>query len=73
MEIIKNISILISKFNFNPNFLSDIAALEAMIVAIAIPLSFNIISMISEKYQSEVISKRYAQEESKKGSGLAMQ
>jgi len=62
MEIIKNISILISKFNFDSNFLSDIAAFEAVIVAIAIPLSFNIVSVISEKYQSEVISKRYTQE-----------
>ena len=62
MEFIKNISILISKFNFDSNFLSDIAAFEAVIVAIAIPLSFNIVSVISEKYQSEVISKRYTQE-----------
>jgi len=62
MEIIKNISILISKFNFDSNFLSDIAAFEAVIVAIAIPLSFNIVSVISEKYKSEVISKRYTQE-----------
>jgi hypothetical protein len=62
MGVINSIFILISQFTLDSNFLSDIAAFEAVIVAIAIPLSFNIVSVISEKYQSEVISKRYTQE-----------
>lgn len=62
INIIKDISVLISKFNLDSNFLSDIAAFEAVIVAIAIPLSFNILSVMSEKYQSEVIPKKFTQE-----------
>lgn len=50
--------------NFNPstNFLSDIAAFEAVVIGIAIPLSFNMVSRISERYQSEVIAKQFFRE-----------
>jgi uncharacterized membrane protein len=46
----------------NINFLSDVIAFEAAVVAIAIPLSFEIISRISERYQSQVITKKFNQE-----------
>lgn len=50
--------------NFVPtaDFLSDVAAFEAVVIAIAIPLSFEIVSRISERYRSEVISKKFVQE-----------
>jgi len=60
-DFIKNIYYLLINFNPEPKFLSDIAAIEAVVIAIAIPLSFEIISRISERYQSEVISNRFAQ------------
>jgi len=49
--------------NFTPtqNFLSDIAAFEAVVIGLAIPLSFEIVSRISERYQSEVITKKFLQ------------
>lgn len=55
---------LLVAFNFtpSPNFLSDIAAFEAAVIALAIPLSFEIVSRISERYQSDVISKRFVRE-----------
>ena len=46
----------------DPSFLSDIAAFEAVIIGLAIPLSREIISRISERYHSDVISNRFAQE-----------
>lgn len=52
----------ILSFTPTPNFLSDIAAFEAVLIAIAIPLSFEIVSRISERYQSEVITKTFIQE-----------
>jgi len=50
--------------NFTPtrNFLSDIAAFEAVVIGLAIPLSFDIVSRISERYQSEVITKKFIQD-----------
>ena len=38
-------------------FVSDVIAYQAAIIAIAIPLSFQIISQISERYQSGVITR----------------
>ena len=38
-------------------FVSDVVAYQAAIIAIAIPLSFQIISQISERYQSGVITR----------------
>lgn len=52
----------ITNFTPTPNFLSDIAAFEAVVIGLAIPLSFEIISRISERYQSEVITKRFLQD-----------
>ncbi len=46
----------------NTGFLSDIVAFQAAIIAIAIPLSLEIISRISERYQSGVITKKFSQE-----------
>lgn len=51
-------------FLFNPDidFLSYIITFEAVIIAIAIPLSFEMVSRISERYQSEVITKKFLKE-----------
>ena len=38
-------------------FLSDIIAFEAAIAAIAVPLSFEMVSRISERYHSDVINR----------------
>lgn len=45
-----------------PDFLSDVAAFEAAVIALAIPLSLEMVSRISERYQSEVITKKFLQE-----------
>lgn len=52
----------IYQINPNINFLSDVIAFEAAVVAIAIPLSLEIISRISERYQSQVLTKKFNQE-----------
>lgn len=61
-EIILSLFKQFTKFNPDINFLSDVIAFEAAVVAIAIPLSLEIISRISERYQSQVITKRFNQE-----------
>jgi len=61
IEFISNIYFFLKAFNPSPTFLSNIAAIEAVIIAIAIPLSLEIISKISERYQSEIISKKFFQ------------
>lgn len=38
-------------------FLSDVIAFEAAIAAIAVPLSFEMVSRISERYHSDVINR----------------
>jgi len=43
----------------NPTFLSDVAAFEAVIIAFLVPLSIEIISKISERYNSEVITRTF--------------
>lgn len=55
---------LLLVLNFTPSrdFLSDVAAFEAVVIGLAIPLSFEIVSRISERYKSEVITKRFIQE-----------
>jgi hypothetical protein len=58
-EGILSIIAFLSDFAPNPTFLSDIAAFEAVVIAIAIPLSLEIVSRISERYESEVISRRF--------------
>lgn len=47
------------EINPNPTFLSNIAAFEAAIIAFLIPLSIEIISKISERYNSEVIIRSF--------------
>lgn len=43
----------------NPTFLSDAAAFEAVIIAFLVPLSIEIISKISERYNSDVITRSF--------------
>lgn len=61
MDIINSTITFFSNFSPTPDFLSDIAAFEAVVIALAIPLSFEIVSRISERYQSEVISRKFIQ------------
>jgi hypothetical protein len=61
IEFISNIYFFLKTFNPSPTFLSNIAAIDAVIIAIAIPLSLEIVSKISERYQSEIISKKFFQ------------
>lgn len=58
------INIIKYMINFAPSpvFLSDVAAFEGAVIALAIPLSLEIISRISERYKSEVISKKFNKE-----------
>lgn len=44
----------------NPTFLSDVAAFEAAIIAFLVPLSIEIISKISERYSSDVITRSFS-------------
>ena len=44
------------------NFLSDIAAFEAAVIAFLIPLSLEMVARISERYQSEVVLKPFEDE-----------
>lgn len=50
--------------SFSPSFkfVSDVIAYQAAIVAIAIPVSLDIISRISERYQSGIITKEFNQQ-----------
>jgi hypothetical protein len=56
--------LLLGIYRFVPprDFLSDVAAFEAVVIGLAIPLSFEIVSRISERYKSEVITKRFIHE-----------
>jgi|GEM_PF-6119917 len=46
----------------SPEFLTYTLAFETTIIAIAIPLSLDIVSRISELYESEIISRKFSQE-----------
>lgn len=46
----------------NPDFLSDVAAFSGVLIALAIPLSFETIFRISDKYQSDLISDKFDKE-----------
>ena len=46
----------------NTNFLSDIITFESAVIAIAIPLSIEIVSRISERYESGIITEKFQQE-----------
>lgn len=50
------------KFVPQKDFLSDIIAVQAAIISIAIPISFNVISRISERYKSSVIINQFNQQ-----------
>lgn len=50
------------KFVPQKDFLSDIIAVQAAIIAIAIPISFDVISRISERYKSSVIIEQFNQQ-----------
>ncbi|WP_414755623.1 hypothetical protein [Anabaena sp. CCY 9910] len=49
--------------NFTPKnaFISDVIAVQGAVIAIALPLSLEIISRISERYQSGVITRKFNQ------------
>ncbi len=51
-------------FHFNPQayFLTDIMSFEAIVVGFAVPLSFNTVSRISDRYHSEIISNKFMKE-----------
>ena len=62
---IENKPNLISSLNIPPNmagFLSDVLAFQTAILAILIPLSFDVISRISDRYKSEIIINRFQKE-----------
>lgn len=61
-QTISDFGIYILSRSPNPEFLSDIAAFEAVLIALVIPLSFDIVARISERYQSEVIVKMFIRE-----------
>lgn len=45
-------------FNPNINFLSDIATFGGVIISLAIPISLNMVTRISERFKSEIISNK---------------
>lgn len=53
-----NISTWFKSITPQIGFVSDVVAYQAAIIAIAIPLSFQIISQISERYQSRIIIRK---------------
>ncbi|MGJ3251130.1 MAG: hypothetical protein ACFE0J_08360 [Elainellaceae cyanobacterium] len=57
-----SITYLFNTFPPSLEFASDVIAYQAAIIAIAIPLSLEIISRISERYQSGVITKEFNQQ-----------
>ena len=63
-NILKLTKFLINSVHFIPStgFLSDIIAVQAAIIAIAIPISFDVISRISERYKSSVIIQQFNQQ-----------
>lgn len=52
----------ITAFNPEVDFLSDVATIEAVVIALAVPLSFEIVSRISERYQSDIITNQFLHE-----------
>lgn len=41
----------------NPSFLSDVVAFEAVVIALSIPISIDVVTRISDRYQSDVIGR----------------
>jgi len=60
-DIIHNLLEFFIKNIPNQDFLSDIAAVEAVLVGIIFPISINIVFGISERYKSEIIVKKFLQ------------
>lgn len=62
--LIDKVILLDNMRNFVPHkdFLSDIIAVQAAIISIAIPISFDVISRISERYKSSVIIEQFNQQ-----------
>jgi len=56
---LKNTFSMLFNISPNPTFLSDVAAFEAVFIAFLVPLSIDIISKISERYNSEVIIRTF--------------
>ena len=50
--------------SFSPNigFISDVIAVQGAVLAIALPLSFEIVTRISERYQSGIITREFNKE-----------
>jgi len=59
MNILEKIWNWLQNCHLNTSFLSDTAAFQAVIIALLIPLSIEIISKISERYKSDVITKSF--------------
>lgn len=53
---------LIKKVSPDVVFLSDIAAFEGVLISIAIPVSLDIIGRISDRYNSNILSKQFNRE-----------
>ncbi len=53
---------LIKRVSPDVGFLSDIAAFEGVLISIAIPVSLDIISRISDRYNSNILSKQFNRE-----------
>lgn len=45
-----------------PNFLSDVAAFEAVFIALAVPLSVEVVSRYSDRFSSEVAANQFNKE-----------
>ncbi|MDH5613074.1 MAG: hypothetical protein OEY66_11535 [Gammaproteobacteria bacterium] len=58
-ENIISLALNIQSHTPDAKFISDIAGFEAVIIGIAIPLSFDVISRISERYKSDVITTKF--------------
>lgn len=52
----------INDFTPSSRFLTDVATFEGVIIAIIIPLSFEMVSRISERYESEIIVRKFYSE-----------
>lgn len=65
---IPKITILSSLFNWlmqkntNPDFLSDIATFEGVLIGVSIPVSLNVVISCTEKYKDPEIAKFYTSE-----------
>lgn len=49
----------IVNYSPNPGFISEVAVIEGVVVTIAIPLSCEIIGRLSDRYHSDVITRKF--------------